>query len=283
MKFEAVMLSAMQPGWLLLILFAAVVFLAGCAALTSRNSPPSPTYTPLPTLVAVPFAVPTDFHTPLPRDYRFTPQAYINLPPINPLEPPGTIPIEVESPTCYNSPAGQACLGRIWNQTQNEIINVTLSLSTSTDPEEQTTIAILQQLVVRGDFAPYHLFFAGNHPVDNFTAQITHSSSNDKTFTTLAIRHHSGQFNAAGRFAINATIQNNSDEIISHAQVVVTLLDEQNTIIGYRISQLEDILPPQAEQEIAVEIIPLIEVEAPSYVIHAEGTILRRGDTTAAE
>lgn len=276
------MLSTLQPGWLLLILFTAAIFLAGCATLISRPAPPSPTETPLPTLIAVPFAIPTDVHTPLTTYYQFTPQVFVNLPPTTTVEPPGSIPIEVESPTCYNSPVGKTCLGRIWNRTQHEITNLALSVSTATN--RQMTFAISQQLIATGDFAPFHLAIAENYPVNDLTAQITHSSTNAGNFTELAIRQHSGQLNTAGRFAIHAILQNDSYSYVDHVQVVLTLLDEQNAIIGYRISELEEILPPQAEREIAIEIIPLIEVEAPNYAIHAEGRILRRGDeTTAAE
>ncbi len=276
------MLSAMQPSWLLFFLFAAVL-LAGCATLALRPTPPSPTETPLPTLISVPFTVSADLHKPPTNHYHFTPQVFINLPPITTSEPPGSIPIDVESPTCYNSPGGQICLGRIWNRTQNEITNLALSVRIAARPATPVTTAISQQLIASDAFAPYHLAIVGNRPLNDFTAQITHSSVNAGNFTRLAIRQHNGQLNAAGRFAINAILQNDNDSYVDHVQVVLTLFDEENSIIGYRISELEAAFPPQAEREITVEIIPLIDAASPSYAIHAEGRILRRGESTAAE
>ncbi len=281
------MLSALQPSWLLLFFCAILLVLAGCATLSLRTPPPSPTSEPQTTLVAVPFAEVADIHTPLARNFQFTPRVFVNPPPITPAAPPSSVPIgsvEIESPTCYNSPAGQTCLGRIWNKTQDSLRN--LSILFESTAEEGLRVGLAQRILPPDGFAPYRLQLEEQMLEAPLAATITAGQANSGQFLLLDVREHSGRLTPEGRFSVQATVQNTTVSAVDQVRVVLTLFDgggEEAVIVGYRIAEVDESLAPQGQHAISLEIIPFIHLDAPRYELHAEGRPLRRGDTTAAE
>lgn len=265
------MLSALQPGWLLLFFFALMLFLAGCAAFSLKPPPPIPTVQPRPTLVAVPFAANIDLHAPTPVAGGIAPQVFINTPPTTTDEPPGSARLRVEPPTCYSSPSGLICLGRVWNVTREDFRNLAISFETAA--ESIVRSAVGQQLVPAGGFAPYRVRVDASSTAE-VTVTVTHGQPNDEQFALLDIMGHSGHMTRAGRFAVQATVKNNTNALIDEVRVVLTLFAEAeqgSSIVGYRIAETGQSLAPGAEQVLHIEIIPFILVDDPAYELHAEG------------
>jgi hypothetical protein len=282
------MLSSLQPGWLFLLFCVAMFFLAGCAALSFRNTPQIPTPTPRPSLVAVPFAVTTDLHTPQVNYLHFTPHIFVNPPPITTLQPPGSVPIHIEPPTCYDSPFGQTCLGRIWNRTGQSLRNLVIEFE---DTHTNTTqklqrVGLTQQVLAPDTFSPYRLQIAPDAEATSFAAAVTQLHENREEYVLLSVQASAGQLNEDGRFTLQATIQNDTPYRVTQVRAVLTLFDsntEDAVIVGYRVVERQTPLPAQAEWTLELEIIPLILVDAPAFELHAEGRRLRNSDTTAAE
>ena len=178
---------------------------------------------------------------------------------------PSNLPvyITVHPPTCYESaPGGVVCYGLVENSTGLTVGRVELG-AYLIDPngvilrEEQ--VSLDQRIVLTGGFAPYRVLFSARDSLylsEQFggiaveLVGVTHVQD-DRAQAILTVNMLNAGWDE-GRYRIRIRIQNSNADETTGARVVITLLDEQNRVTGYRIVDVDNV-NDSAELEVTID------------------------------
>jgi hypothetical protein len=262
-----------HPIWLLLLLCGLV--LLGCSALSSRTPTLSVTspYPPV-TLTVYRFSA-----TPAP--------ALLNNPPL-PVTPimlssaasPPTPSLEADTPACYARPGGAlTCTGAIWNRSTQPLTDVRLRVAlrpAEMTPAQtagvlaQTALNVEQQYIAPGTFAPYRALFE-TLPEQTFRAetQVLSAAFTEEETLPLHIYDETGQLNSSGQYVLTAQIENSATLPLESLRVIVTLLDDANRVLGYRVQTLPR-LEATEQQLLRVQLTPQRQTETIRHTLHIE-------------
>lgn len=259
--------TILPSGGLLLILMIGLLLFAGCTAFMART--PTTNTTSLPTTT---FIDNTSPHIPV---IQLT--SIVNTPQ-NTQQQVRYDDVTASPPTCYFTPTQQAtCLGWINNTSDNVVQFISIELQDSQGHNYQTTV--LQPYIPAFDRAPYHLSI----PLD------TTFSLPQITITNIQYQHNSRVENinaiqiedirieryprTIGYDAINVylTLPDESDNNAEQTTLIVTLTDEQERILSYRIIMINDEISIQTPYEIEFSLTPHINADH----IQAKVTLLR--------
>jgi hypothetical protein len=266
------MASVIQSGWLILLLCAGIVLLlAACVALGTRTPTQPATDFPLVTLTVVPFATEPpqpDSILPTVLSHPFSPVSdWI----ANRASSSGT---HSDDPTCYNSPnQGFLCLGRVWNETTETLSNITVRVSLFGDNGgivAQQVIGLEQRYLPPKTSAPYRARFE----------QVATASENAHSAIEMLLPvalpaqpiHVTGErgvIATTGRYIVTANLHNTSERLAEHIRLVVTLLDDTERVVGYRIQAVEP-LAAGTERSVRMELIPQVMAADLHHLLHVE-------------
>lgn len=267
----------MSPGWLLLMAGSLLLLLV-CMVLFSRLSASTETcrtvHMPQNVLnQAAPALIPDLIWTPDPC-YRQTMLT-------KPDEPPPDV--EASSPVCLQTGEQDVlCIGRVWN---HHLIPLNRARITLTLPRfmQEKTVPLAYQTIFPGESAPYHTHFdlslrddlaaIADQPVYTRVdyANDTGQPVKRLTVTTLdQVRESPVNGVGYGTYRLMAQLQHTGTEMLHDVRVVVTLLDEDEQIAGYRLWQVSDFMPGE-RREMALTLIPVVTDRHLTHTIIAEG------------
>jgi len=264
-----------NPGWLLLVFCGFMLLLIGCSMIASRTPVPLATSLPDVTLTVIDLAtdLPQALKTPPPATAERSSTLQNNNRQMTTLSPPGQI--MVENPTCYNTPNdGYVCLGQVHNPTQGPISDVQLRvrlLNNQGDVRAATSIVLEQQIIPAHASAPYRAIF--DSIADNTVraeAQIEAFRNLTQALPTIAIIEQQGTLTVAGTFIVTARLLNTSGQTMKQLRLIVTLLDENDRVIGYRVQTLTQALSNQANTRVQIAVIPTVQSDTLRYELHVE-------------
>jgi hypothetical protein len=189
------------------------------------------------------------------------------LPPMLPLTPP----------TCYETPAGSLlCLGSVDNTLdyplEQAVVRVEVSGSDG-KPLDSTVIEIEQAMIPPGQFAPYRaLFDVDSRNVATVSAELVRANiahDTGKRFTPVRVESDEGT-TVNGRYVVTAVLYNPGPDNAQSIRVVVTLRDDTNQIVGYRVAQAGSDLAPGQRLPIRVEIVAEPTTTEPHRSVYVE-------------
>lgn len=195
---------------------------------------------------------------------------------------PDMLALAVSLPDCYQTRAGGIiCLGRIDNETDSTAEGVSIDVrlvQTDGGLAAQDVSAIEQMLIPPQGFAPYHALFdvpwslyqsMGLQPA----AALLSANAGPATEARYAAPTLRDIVTRAeeGRFILSAIVVNSETGPVTAVRVVVTLLDEDGRVIGYRVSAFAGrVLAPGEETPVYVEVVPAAPAAIADYHVYAE-------------
>lgn len=245
----------------LLIVVSGLLMLWGCTPYSFHA--PSIDATPAPLLATL--QLPLSFMTPL--SVALTPRPTFNITQI--MTPFQTSPATVllPAPTCYSqAQRGLICLGQVMNQGLQSLRDVRLLVRSGS---QTRTVSTEQRIIPSGTTAPYRVQFAA--VTSTISATLDSYTLSDAPLPAVTLSHERGIYRpdniGYGFYDYRASLIVGDHSITSPWQVTVTLLDEEQRVVGYRV--LDSTAPLLADRTypIHLEIIP--QVTAERYFIQA--------------
>lgn len=249
----------MRLDILLLLSFLAVII-----GLIACSPPPNPTPTLPPTLfpnVTLTVYNPQILST-------LTPNSMPSATIIAPI--PEFVQVNISPPLCYPVNSQQiSCLGYIDNQSETAIENVTINAkSVSTDGVPNDYIFTLEQQVVLSEtVAPYRLQIPNRQvETDYLEMEVISAQPTQRELLPLQLVNSQGTYQLEdNQYLFIAELENTTALIATNIRLVITLENEDNEILGYRVVALDEDLDSGERIPIRLSINPL---EATSNIWH---------------
>lgn len=185
------------------------------------------------------------------------------IPPPTSTPSPPTLPLPLEPPVCYDTPTGALlCLGRVTNAgpTPIEHVRVQVQLWRSDGaPLAAAETAAEQTLIPPGGFAPYGVVIAApTAAYDHVTAVLLTADDApqaERRFVLLRVEDERAE-RSAGRYAVSAVLHNPTPHAAGPARVVLTLLDADGRVTGYRVTVTPVGIEPGARLPVWIDAVP---------------------------
>ncbi len=189
---------------------------------------------------------------------------------------PTPLPLDVESPTCYEMPHdGVACLGWVNNPYNHALERVILRvdvLDTEAALLDTVSVTLPQHIISPGGSAPYQALFAGAGM----------SSAQFGGVSVDVIRAEPIQLNAdkvvvddvqGGRvdnlYRVTGQIRNESEHIVPSVRVVVTVYNDEEQVMGFRTVEVYALQVGET-RKISVNVMPQINDMTLFHTLHVE-------------
>jgi LysM repeat protein len=187
---------------------------------------------------------------------------------------PTPLPLDVQAPTCYETtPGNLLCLGRVDNPLDFAVESVTVEVSLI---QADGTIALRrstveQMLIPAGSFAPYQASFAASDFNNVNARMVSAAEAADAENVVLLVQDIEGQV-LDGRVIISAMITNPEAGKVELLRAFITLLDNQGSVIGYRVLMFETgtILDGGEQFPLQIEMTPQVSDVTPEYNVYVE-------------
>lgn len=257
------MLQAINPMWLLLIL-GSLLLILGCSLFYLTRSP---------SISHTPAIAATSTQTPqwmTEMGILTSPLPLTTTTPRSRRSPTNSPPPDQRPPQCYIRPAGgYVCLGEVLNNTENvwENVQVRVNLYDRDSYLIATQIIALEQRrIAAQSTAPYHVSFTDTVQEPSSTRTLLYRKQRvDDAPSNLSIAEERGVLAENGRYILTARIANQNPSALRDIRAIVTLFDENDTVIGYRIHPVTNSLASDETATIRVEIIPIIQSDDISH------------------
>ncbi len=200
------------------------------------------------------------------------------IPPPTPTPLPPTLPLPLEPPLCYDTPTGALlCLGRVTNAGAAPVEHVRVQVQLwqgDATPLAAAEADVEQALIAPGGFAPYGVLIADpGAAYDYVTAVLLAADSApqaDQRFVQLSIEDEQAA-RSAGRYVVSAVLHNPTPHAAGPARLVLTLLDANGRVTGYRVTVTAEGIAPGARLPVRIEAVPQEGGRTTaSHVLHAE-------------
>jgi LysM repeat protein len=184
------------------------------------------------------------------------------------------IPLQVAQPVCYETPTDSiVCMGQIYNTQKYAVrrvdIRVQLLRADGLILAERDTI-IDQNMIPPGGSAPYSARFKAEWQNYTTMASLRHADMTPEIhFVPLIIEDEIIQ-QADGRYSVSATLYNSSPYITEPPRLILTLLDDNGQVVGYRAIGTSSGLDPDARQLIQIEALSQVRDARLSHILYAE-------------
>lgn len=269
--------------YLLTIAVFMLLWLMGCTLISDSraSSPSTPSAYPQVTLTVGRLEqtlLPTD--SPRPPHYTTTP-VITDTSPATHSSPPqpsqsAALPLVVTAPICYESATGRvSCLGRVENPLAVSVTGVTVGMrlfQAENDSVDSSTI-IEQIIIPAGGAAPFRYDFAASWreyagAVAWLTdAEIARDADGMISASVDSVRHEL----QGAVYSIQASIRNPHANPIQLSRAVITLLDEQQRVIGYQVVMLhQQRLLPGATTHLNASLLPSFPAREASASVYVE-------------
>lgn len=190
------------------------------------------------------------------------------------------LPLIVSAPACYETFAGSIlCLGLVDNPLDYAVESVMVEVMLiPPDGVSLVEISTVEQTVIpSGGFAPYQALFDAQFEDYDDAATAAYLinglrvTSDD--WVTLTVEDADGQLLDDGRYVISAAIFNPSTSAAELTRAVVTLQDEGERVIGYRVVTFGDAgvkLEAGARFPLRIMVTPQVVGVVPKYQLYVE-------------
>jgi LysM repeat protein len=194
------------------------------------------------------------------------------------------LPLHLPSPTCYPLRTGSLlCLGRVDNRLDQPVEQVRVwvqLLDRDGNILAAQVASVDQQLIPIGMSAPYRVQFNTDPGAyAGVVATLVSAQAAGQTldrFATLVIATDSSAI-ADEQYVVTATLVNPSPHPADSIRVVVTLFDDMQRVIGYRVVQLEGSLAGGEQRSVQIAVTPQLAATTITYSLYAEARIASRG------
>jgi len=196
--------------------------------------------------------------------------------------PAKLLALDVSPPDCYQTRVGRIiCLGRIDNQTNSAAEGVSVDvrlLQSDGGLAAHQVSAIEQMLIPPQTFAPYRaqfdiswaLYRAMELRPASVVLTASAASAVEQRFAVPAVRDIVTRIDE-GRFVFSAIVVNDHSGPVTAMRVVVTLLDADGRVIGYRTAAFTGrVLEPGEETPVHIEVVPASPADIADYHVYAE-------------
>lgn len=196
--------------------------------------------------------------------------------------PADILALEVGQPECYQTRGdGIVCLGRIDNRTDSAAEGVSVAVRLIQPDGElaaQDTNAVEQMLIPPRGFAPYRAQFdlswaqlqSGALRPSAELLSASAAALVDARYAAPALRDIVTRAEA-GRFSLSGIIINDETRPVTAVRIVVTLLDDADRVIGYRVTAFsERVFAPGEATPVQVEVVPAAPAAIAGYQIYTE-------------
>ena len=251
------------------------VLVAGCSQAFPANSPQSPTREPTQPLFGYTLLPPS--LTPAIRPLH-TPTPYITL-------EAGSFPyalyLMINGPACYETSVGSLiCMGQVHNQATVPVDRVRIEvqlLAQDGMPLVTREIALAQNWIPAGGTGPFRVLFE-TIPADYAgvyafikTGEIAYTAQ--YRYANLVTRQIGGTF-TNGQYQVTLSISNYSTLPVTNISVLVTLLNPNRQVTGFRQTTLDEthILQPGESLSLTIKVIPQ-GINTVSFTAFADGLL----------
>ncbi len=269
-------------GWRRLILACISVWIVGCNTVQRITPLARPTGYPLITLIVRTPASSTPATTtiapaPTTSSTIATPEAdqtpYIDLPPGS--TPPPLL-LHVETPGCYETTTDSiVCLGLVdnnTNQVAGQVVVLVQLLNSDGAQLAAQSIAIEQRFIPPGASAPYRALFGNVEGVAGVRVSLQNAEIAPQeagSYATLEVENIRADM-VEGRYIVSASVYNPGPRTAQVWHVVVTLQDIGRRVTGYRVVQMDDMLPTGERLPIRIEVRSLAADIDQSHTLYIE-------------
>ena len=196
---------------------------------------------------------------------------------------PAPVPLIVSSPECYPTSTDSAlCIGLIRNNQPQPVEQISLSVAIERDAAviQESTVVIEQSFVEPGGIAPYRAIFNGveaeevERVVVTLQSAVLTNTINDR-FANLDIKNDS-LVQDGNRFIFSADIVNVGERTSQSPRLILTLLDADDRVYGYRIWEGNAPLFPEVSARAQLSILPATPTNPANltYQLHAEARLV---------
>jgi hypothetical protein len=167
-------------------------------------------------------------------------------------------PIPLEAPTCYEQPTKLIlCLGRVINNGSVNLGDIQVAVQLG---GAKQIVTIEQHTISPQSFAPYRAQFANTAPVPLALAQVVQARYTQVIGTALVLEDENGSYqktaNGYGYYDFSATVINPTATTALHPRLIITVLNQENTVVGYRVVEVADEIRNYQQFVIHTQIIP---------------------------
>lgn len=182
----------------------------------------------------------------------------INVPPaaLPVASAPTLMPLEVAPPTCLDLVTDRLlCLGQVTNSLDQAVTGVRVQVNlTNIDGQSiaETTAGVEQVIIPPGQSAPYSAMFDLAEATEANAVLLVAAPASTSNLLPLDVVNDQGRQNGR-RYAVTATIVNNTLVAVTPPRIVLTLYDTDQQVTGYRVVQFARGLEPGDSETIEIE------------------------------
>lgn len=147
-------------------------------------------------------------------------------------------------PHCYDTPtADLLCLGQIKNTTDHLWKNISLTVQLQ---DRAQRISLEQTYVLPGHTAPYRVIWSSPNIHEEaviMSAQPPQARAGTEEVFAILTQDVAGFWLNKNRYRVRGMLQNPYDVTFKHGQIIVTLLDSDGAVVGYRLRDLPSLSP----------------------------------------
>lgn len=184
-------------------------------------------------------------------------------------------------PACYETPAGALlCLGLVENRLETPLEQIEVLVQVYNEAGvvlRESELEVEQALLAPGESAPYRAYFDLDYDTAagvSATLRRADAAANaDARFLPIEVEDVAFVLES-GRTMVSATLHNRTTEPAENVRIAVTLSDDANRVVGYRLSSVTDYLPAQDSIDIRLAIVTQVALDTPAIDIRVEA---RRG------
>lgn len=186
---------------------------------------------------------------------------------------PAAIPLVLGTPTCYELFANsQICLGLVSNPLNYAVESVVVEVQYAA----LSQLSVIEQAVIPpGGSAPYQSIFDARTGDESADVNLINADiGTDDRWVALETERVSAETFPDGRFVISAQVVNSGTTPAEVLRAVVTLLDDDGRVVGYRVLTFDEgalILGRMESVPLRVVVTPQIPVDQVRYQVYVEG------------
>ncbi len=194
------------------------------------------------------------------------------------LPTPTPLALAVPPPACYATQGGGVtCLGEISNSLNVPLERLAVSvqlLNADGTTGEQMVSAIEQRMLPVGGTAPYRAQFPmnpgrGSYDVGVVLLSADEAKNIDLRFVSLQVSDESAD-NQGERYVVSALVRNADSVNALAVRATLTVHSSSGNVLGYRVVQVLDTLPPGEDVPVRVEVMPQNEDRSATHTLYVE-------------